>query len=139
MIVIFFVTLAAAYGIARYLAAPIETLRKGAEQVQDRDFTTRVTVKSRDELGLLADAFNAMVREIRIYSDQLEDMVADRTARLEETLKQVQQLKHQQDGDYYLSTLLTNPLFKNRNNSARISTDFLLRQKKQFAFRRWKG
>ncbi|HBS06873.1 MAG TPA: hypothetical protein DEA96_18025 [Leptospiraceae bacterium] len=139
LIVIFFVTLAAAYGIARYLAAPIETLRKGAEQVQDRDFTTRVTVKSRDELGLLADAFNAMVREIRIYSDQLEDMVADRTARLEETLKQVQQLKHQQDGDYYLSTLLTNPLFKNRNNSARISTDFLLRQKKQFAFRRWKA
>ncbi len=139
LIVIFFVTLAAAYLIARYLATPIEKLRKAAEQVQDRDFNTRVEVNSGDELGLLADAFNDMVREIRIYSDQLEDMVADRTARLEDTLKQVQQLKQQQDGDYYLSTLLTNPLFKNRNNSARISTEFLLRQKKQFSFRRWRA
>ncbi|MEQ8351823.1 MAG: SpoIIE family protein phosphatase [Leptospiraceae bacterium] len=139
LVVIFFVTGAAAYFLARFLTAPIESLRRGAEQVQDRDFNTRVEVKSGDELGLLADAFNDMVREIRIHSEQLEDMVADRTARLEETLAQVQRLKLQQDGDYYLSTLLTNPLFKNRNNSDRISTDFLLRQKKQFSFRRWKA
>ncbi|MBU45193.1 MAG: hypothetical protein CMN76_18420 [Spirochaetaceae bacterium] len=139
LIVIFFVTGAAAYAIARILTSPIAVLRQGAEQVQERDFTTVVDVKSGDELELLADAFNDMVREIRIHSEHLESMVADRTAKLEESLQQVQKLKDQQDGDYYLSTLLTNPLFKNRNQSDRVSTDFLLKQKKAFRFRRWEA
>ena len=139
MVVIFFLTGAAAYFVARFLAAPLDQLRVAAERVQERQFDTRVDVRRKDELGLLADAFNSMVREIRIYSEQMEQLVADRTARLEETLKQVQFLKDRQDGDYYLSTLLTNPLFKNRNRSRIITTDFFIRQKKQFSFRRWKA
>lgn len=139
LIIIFFATLISAYLIARFLANPILKLREAAEKVQDRDFSVQVRVRGGDELGQLADGFNAMVREIRIYSDQMEDLVAERTARLEESLRQVQELKDRQDGDYYLSTLLTNPLFKNRNKSENVSTEFLLRQKKQFQFKKWKA
>ncbi|MCB1306343.1 MAG: HAMP domain-containing protein, partial [Leptospiraceae bacterium] len=120
LIIIFFATLISAYLIARFLANPILKLREAAEKVQDRDFSVQVRVRGGDELGQLADGFNAMVREIRIYSDQMEDLVAERTARLEESLRQVQELKDRQDGDYYLSTLLTNPLFKNRNKSENV-------------------
>ena len=122
-------------GLARFLHRPIEALRTGAERVRARDFDTFIVVRRKDELGILADTFNEMVTEIRGYARQLEQRVAERTARLEATLKQVRELKEQQDGDYYLTNLLADPLFKNWNKSENIRTDFLIRQKKQFLFR----
>lgn len=128
-----------AYIIGWFFARPVSKLRAGAERVKERDFSVRVDVKSRDELGTLASAFNSMVKEIGDYSTNLEALVAERTNKLEQTLEEVQKLKHQQDGDYYLSTLLANPLFKNRNRSNSVNIDFSLDQKKKFSFKRWKA
>ncbi|MEQ9363482.1 MAG: HAMP domain-containing protein, partial [Leptospirales bacterium] len=71
-------------GLARFLHRPIEALRVGAERVRARDFDTFIVVRRKDELGLLADAFNDMVTEIRGYARTLEKKVAERTARLQE-------------------------------------------------------
>ncbi len=125
--------------LARVLHRPIEALRLGAERVRARDFDTFIVVRRKDELGLLADAFNDMVIEIRGYARTLEKKVAERTARLQESLQQVQQLKEQQDGDYYLTNLLADPLFKNWNISERVRTEFEIRQKKTFLFRKKPG
>ncbi|MCR9143426.1 MAG: SpoIIE family protein phosphatase [bacterium] len=125
--------------LARFLHRPIEALRVGAERVRARDFDTFIVVRRKDELGLLADAFNDMVIEIRGYARTLEKKVEERTARLQETLRQVQSLKEQQDGDYYLTNLLADPLFKNWNISDRVRTDFQIQQKKTFLFRKKPG
>lgn len=57
-----------------YFNRPIEELRKGAERVRARDFDTQIEIKSRDELGLLADTFNGMVKEIKEYAHGLEQL-----------------------------------------------------------------
>ncbi len=128
-------SLLVSFGLARFLHRPIELLRQGADRVRERDFDTFITLRRRDELGLLADTFNDMVSEIREYARHLEDKVAERTARLQESLGRVQELKAQQDGDYFLTNLLANPLFKNWNTGDAVRTDFILRQKKKFQFR----
>ncbi len=58
--------------IARWLSKPIDKLRIGSESVAQRNFDTQINVKSKDELGLLANTFNSMVREIKSYSSELE-------------------------------------------------------------------
>ncbi|MCB1308093.1 MAG: SpoIIE family protein phosphatase [Leptospiraceae bacterium] len=121
------------------LTRPINRLREGAERVSQRDFDTHIKVKSKDEFGLLAGAFNSMVAQIRDYARNLEDMVAQRTRELQETLGKVQALKLQQDGDYFLTNLLANPLFKNWNKSREATTEFYIRQKKTFEFRERPG
>lgn len=69
----FVLSLAVAVLLARLLNRPIKKLREGAERVARRDFTTRIELHSNDELGLLANAFNTMVTEIKEYSLDLEN------------------------------------------------------------------
>src|SRR5262249_47895766 len=44
----------------RTILVPVEELAKGARRVARRDFTSRVEVRTRDEFGELAKAFNTM-------------------------------------------------------------------------------
>jgi tetratricopeptide (TPR) repeat protein len=50
-------------------------------------------------------------------------------------MEEVQKLKIQQDGDYFLTSLLAKPLFFNANKSKLVTTDFIIHQKKRFEFR----
>ena len=52
---------------------------------------------------------------------------------------QIQSLKRQQDGDYFLTSLLLQPLILNDNKSKSVTTEFFLQQKKQFEFGNRKG
>ncbi len=47
---------------------------------------------------------------------------------------EIRRLKEQQDADYYLTSILTNPLSFNRNDSLTIKADYHMKQKKNFSF-----
>jgi methyl-accepting chemotaxis protein len=60
------VTLLLAWLLARaMILQPLAQLTRGAEAIAAGDLTRQVTVASRDELGVLADAFNDMVARLR--------------------------------------------------------------------------
>ncbi len=56
---------------------------------------------------------------------------------LQQSLTDLEKLKVQQDGDYFLTSLLVNPLGFNRVESGAVSVEFFVRQKKTFEFRKW--
>ncbi len=72
VVVALILALVLSMAFARWITRPVSELRQGAERVGQRDFSTHVNVKTRDELGLLAGAFNNMVSEIREYSQNME-------------------------------------------------------------------
>lgn len=128
------------------LINPLNNLLSGVTKVNDGDLSVQVPVKVQDEIGFLAGSFNAMVvsirqaqAELKDYANNLEEKVEARTAELNQTLQEVRALKTQQDGDYYLTSLLQKPLNYNANKSARIETSFYLEQKKRFEFRNKPG
>ncbi|HLJ14513.1 MAG TPA: ATP-binding protein [Bryobacteraceae bacterium] len=55
----------ATYGLARRILEPVRELDRGAAEVAEGNFDYRVPVNSDDELGRLAQAFNAMSASIR--------------------------------------------------------------------------
>ncbi len=116
----------AAWAAARHFSRPIRSLIDAADRVRARDFEAQAPVLGRDELGRLAQTFNSMVRDIKNYSQGLETMVQLRTRELQQALEQVEGLKLKQDADYYLTTLLTNPLLRNNNRGPTLQTDFLI-------------
>lgn len=127
------------------LLRPLGSLLSGVRRVNEGDLDVELRVGVEDELGFLARSFNDMVRsirgarkELRDYADKLEDKVQERTRELEETLKSVRELKHQQDGDYFLTSLLIKPLGTNTVPEGPVSVDFILKQKKAFEFKHWK-
>ncbi len=82
-------------------------------------------------------------KEMREFKDRLiSELSLEHQAQLgryerelSEKMEEIRQLKVQQDGDYFLTSLLTKPLIANRNVSETVGTEFILHQKKKFEFR----
>ncbi len=126
------------------LVRPLESLLSGVRKVNSGDLQVELPVRIPDEIGFITDSFNGMVSSIRSarqklenYAEELEDRVKERTAALSETLKTVQGLKSQQDGDYFLTSLLIKPLTRNLAKSKTVNVEFFIEQKKKFSFRKW--
>ena len=121
------------------LVEPLNKLLDGVKKVNDGNLEIQVPIKIQDEIGYLAGSFNSMVtsikearRELQDYAENLEEKVEVRTREVKEKMEEVHKLKVQQDGDYFLTSLLAKPLFFNANKSKFISTEFLIRQKKKY-------
>lgn len=126
-----------AFFVSYTLSYPLQTLNEGAKQIGTGDFYHRIHLDGKDEIGQLAIAFNQMTEKIQDFTNHLEQKVLDRTNELNQSLEQVKALKEAQDGDYYLTSLLLEPLSANNNYSKNVKTEFYLEQKKKFSFRNW--
>ncbi|MCG9876301.1 MAG: AAA family ATPase [Leptospiraceae bacterium] len=85
-------------------------------------------------LKILAAQISISLENSLLYSN-LERKVSERTTNLNKALNDVQQLKEKQDGDYYLTSLLIEPLSKNQANSQNVKIEFLTEQNKKFQFK----
>lgn len=128
--------------INKTIVSKILTLNENSKKIAQGNFDVHIDIKQKDELGELASTFNSMAQslkesflKIKEYNEQLEEKVKQRTKELSETLEKVQELKKQQDGDYFLTSLLLNPLMQNRTKSQKVSIQFFIDQKKKFTFR----
>jgi nitrate/nitrite-specific signal transduction histidine kinase len=126
------------------LINPLMELLGAVKRVDEGDLGASVRVRVEDEIGQLGHYFNNMVvsikdaqTKLKDYADRLEEKVQERTSELQQSLSQVQDLKNQQDGDYFLTSLLLRPLQANRARSETVNVDFRVIQKKSFQFRKW--
>ncbi|MBE7437119.1 MAG: SpoIIE family protein phosphatase [Spirochaetales bacterium] len=88
---------------------------------------------------ILANHFVRLNEEVEDLNRNLELKVEERTNQLRKTLAEVQELKIQQDGDYFLTSLLIKPLSGNFGKTKNVSVDILVRQKKRFVFKKWES
>src|SRR5262249_47051822 len=108
---------------SRALVTPLNSLLSGVNQVNTGNLEVELPIFVEDEIGYLSRSFNGMVSSIRDskqklqeYATTLEDKVKERTAELQKAFEEVSALKKQQDGDYFLTSLLTTPLGANKAN-----------------------
>ncbi|NCN09417.1 MAG: SpoIIE family protein phosphatase [Leptospira sp.] len=85
---------------------------------------------------ILASKFVQVQNETDDLNANLEKKVEERTAEVTQRMEEVQALKVQQDGDYFLTSLIESPLSTNFNKSKLVKTEFYINQKKKFTFRK---
>ncbi len=114
---------------------PLKNLLQGIGKVNEGDLNTKLSVRIQDEIGFLANSFNSMVSSIReartalsVYADTLEEQVKERTFQLTKLLEQ-------QQGDYFLTSLLLKPFGIEKLKNGQVRVESLIRQKKQFVFK----
>ena len=78
------ITAAIAAAVTRRVTVPIVQLTETAAWMARGDLNQQVAVDRKDEIGILARAFNRMAAELRILYGELEAKVAERTRQLEE-------------------------------------------------------
>jgi tetratricopeptide (TPR) repeat protein len=137
--ILFIIGIGIAFFLSISLSYPLQILSEGAQKFGTGDFSHRILLQGEDEIGQLAHAFNSMGEKIQDFTQHLELKVLERTDALNKTLEEVKALKVAQDGDYYLTSLLLEPLSSNNNYSKNVKTDFLTEQKKKFSFRSWES
>jgi len=137
--VLFIIGIIIAAYAAIFFSKPIQKLSEGAQKIGGGDLNHRIKLSGTDELGQLAKSFNQMTSQIQDFTQNLELKVAQRTEELNKTLQEVQALKIAQDGDYYLTSILLEPLQPNNNRSSKVKTEFMIEQKKKFSFRKWQS
>jgi len=126
------------------LVRPLAELIGGVKRVNDGDYRVSVEPQTEDEVGYLTRSFNGMVDSIRQsqkqlqeYTDKLEQKVQERTVELSRSLDEIRHLKGIQDADYFLTSLLIEPLSQNRAKSNTVAVEALSQQLKKFKFGKW--
>ncbi len=57
----------------RFILSPVRELHGGMHRLARGDFDTPIHIKSRDEMGLLAETFNSMASDIKRYRENMEN------------------------------------------------------------------
>jgi GAF domain-containing protein/HAMP domain-containing protein len=70
---------------ARSLTNPIVSLAKVANLISHGDLNARAEIKTRDEIGVLASAFNSMTNQLQSTLVGLEQRISDRTIELKKS------------------------------------------------------
>ena len=84
--------LAVSVAVSRRFTAGLVTLADAAGRLSRSDYNIQIPVKGRDEVALVGAAFNSMAREIREYTETLEQRVTDRTRELGSATQEIQRL-----------------------------------------------
>lgn len=65
------------YLVSRHLLAPVRQLTQGTKSLSSFNFSTRIEVRSKDELGQLADDFNHMADTLKKYEELRQQWISD--------------------------------------------------------------
>ena len=68
-----FISILLSFLLSKTMVIPIQRLTEGALRVAEGDFSRRIDVDSRDEIGELTDTFNRMARQLRDTLRQAEN------------------------------------------------------------------
>lgn len=86
---------------------------------------------------VIAISFSFMLDRIRFGSFMKTKKIELKNIEIEAQIKRINELKTQQDGDYFLTSQLLHPLALNEAVPSRIKVEFLTEQKKKFQFKQW--
>ena len=82
----FIVAAAVAYALARSIIQPIQNLTESARQLGDGNLDQHVPVQTKDEIGMLAEAFNKMAAKLRAYRQSTTEKILTAQQTMESAL-----------------------------------------------------
>ncbi len=98
-VLILIVTALVALMLARHTLSPIKQLIRGTRAIKSRNFKTRISVRSGDELGQLASDFNSMARTLEKSEQMQKQWISDIAHELRTPLSIIQgEIEAIQDG-----------------------------------------
>ncbi|MEM8813699.1 MAG: HAMP domain-containing protein, partial [Pseudomonadota bacterium] len=76
------VVFVAVFAISGRITAGLTQLANAARRLEKKDYSVRVSIPTRDEVAAVGHAFNRMAEEISQHTENLENLVSERTSEL---------------------------------------------------------
>jgi sigma-B regulation protein RsbU (phosphoserine phosphatase) len=99
LIVSLAIVLGAVFAISRRITAGISDLAAAAKRIEGKDYSVRVNIPTKDEVGELGHAFNKMTEEIESHTSTLERRVEERTQKLAAANREIHALNDKLKGE----------------------------------------
>jgi signal transduction histidine kinase len=84
-------SVAAAVAVSHALTRKLSKLREGVENIRKRQLSYRLDIRSGDEIGSLANAYNMMAEALQDYSESLEKKVEERSLHIKKVERKLMQ------------------------------------------------
>ncbi|WP_064803485.1 MULTISPECIES: SpoIIE family protein phosphatase [unclassified Rhizobium] len=85
----------AVFAASKRITSGISALAGAAKRIQAQDYSVRVAITSKDEVGAAGEAFNRMAEQISYHTENLEQLVEERTAQIEDQKEEISALNAQ--------------------------------------------
>ncbi|WFU91700.1 SpoIIE family protein phosphatase (plasmid) [Rhizobium sp. CC1099] len=85
----------AVFVASKRITSGISALAGAAKRIQTKDYSVRVDIPTKDEVGEAGLAFNRMAEEISFHTENLENLVAERTKEIEVAKEEISILNGQ--------------------------------------------
>ncbi|MBB4326272.1 sigma-B regulation protein RsbU (phosphoserine phosphatase) [Rhizobium leguminosarum] len=85
----------AVFAASKRITGGISALADAARRIQAKDYSVRVAIASKDEVGEAGEAFNRMAEQISYHTENLEQLVEERTAQIEDAKEEISTLNAQ--------------------------------------------
>ncbi|WP_260692965.1 SpoIIE family protein phosphatase [Rhizobium laguerreae] len=80
---------------SKRITSGISALADAAKRIQAKDYSVRVAITSKDEVGEAGEAFNRMAEQISYHTENLKQLVEERTAQIEDAKEEISTLNAQ--------------------------------------------
>ncbi len=90
--ILFMIALVSGISLSHSTSKSLKDLIQSIEKISKGDFNTKVKIKSKDELGIIAKAFNKMVDNLKESRKEIEKE-AKKLAKMNKKLKEIDKLK----------------------------------------------
>lgn len=87
---------------------------------------------------LTLEKVEVLNNELETLNENLEQKVLTRTEKIKKSLDAVKRIKKKQDADYFLTSLLTDPLKVNTASGEKVNVEFYIEEMKKFHYYKWK-
>lgn len=129
---------------ATSLRSSLQYNNEALMKIAKGEFNEDSSIYSTDEFGHQGFLIGTVTRSLKRLYGQIKDLnveleakVEERTKELSRSLETLTKLKKQQDGDYYLTSLLLRPLGLNMSIPLDVKVDYVTEQYKKFQFQKW--
>ena len=95
LVVSLMIVTAAIFAASKKITSGVSALARAAKRIQANDYSVRVEILSRDEVGEAGLAFNRMAEEISHRTENLEQLVAERTKEIGDAKEEISELNRQ--------------------------------------------
>ncbi|RWA69395.1 SpoIIE family protein phosphatase [Mesorhizobium sp.] len=92
IVVSLLIVFAAVLGISKRITRGLRALASAAQRLQSKDYSVRVSIPTRDEVGAVGTAFNRMAEQISFHTENLEQLVDERTRELGDANQEISEL-----------------------------------------------
>jgi two-component system NtrC family sensor kinase len=80
---------------AKYLSGPLRQMAEASHRIAEGDYSQRIAIHSKDEIGYLAESLNAMTQELEKVHRELQEWGKTLEKKVEERTREIEKIQNQ--------------------------------------------